>query len=145
MYLMEYRDEEMKLAGGGTFDVPKNVVLLGTMNTADRSLALVDFALRRRFAFLEMRPDLEWLKAWHAETDFPVDKLISVLGEVNKAIDDRHYELGTSFFLVDDLEVSFADIWETEVFPYLEEQLSLRGADADNYDVDAVMKRLGLL
>ena len=123
MYLLEYRDRAVPLAGGRQLQIPRNVRLLGTMNTADRSIALVDHALRRRFAFLALRPDYEVLERFHQreETGFPVDGLAHVLRAVNNQINDPNYEVGITFFMRNDLAEQIEDVWCMEVLPYLEE------------------------
>ena len=121
MYLLEYRDHDLTLAGGKVFRIPKNVRLLGTMNTADHSIALVDHALRRRFAFLQLKPDYDLLKRFQNDLGFNADGLVTVLRQVNQAINDPHFELGISFFLRESLEKEVKDIWEMEIEPYLDE------------------------
>jgi len=121
MYLLEYRDREIPLAGGGKFKIPANIYIIGTMNTADRSIAMVDHALRRRFAFIALYPNYQVLSTFHSETSFPIDGLIEILKKVNKQIVDKHYELGISFFLRHDLDEQLEDIWIMEIEPYLEE------------------------
>ncbi len=123
MYLLEYRDRKMPLAAGGWLQVPGNVRILGTMNTADRSIALVDHALRRRFAFLELRPDFELLRRKLAgqQDSVDVDALIRLLKQVNQTIGDSHYEVGISFFLRERLDTHLEEIWRMEILPYLDE------------------------
>jgi 5-methylcytosine-specific restriction protein B len=123
MYLLEYRDRDVPLAAGGRFDIPDNVRIIGTMNTADRSIALVDHALRRRFAFLALYPDYEILRRYHSshQTDFDIEPLIQVLKKLNREIDNRHYAVGITFFLLPELSRHIADIWQMEIEPYLEE------------------------
>ena len=121
MYLLEYRNESVELSGGGKFHIPENVRIIGTMNTADRSIALVDYALRRRFAFIRLAPDFEILRKFHEDSGFDVSELIGVLKELNAQIGDPHYEVGISFFLVDNLDDEVEDIWRMEIEPYLEE------------------------
>ena len=121
MYLLEYRDREIPLAAGGRFQIPSNVRILGTMNTADRSIALVDHALRRRFAFLALHPDYDILHQFHQATGFDSTPLIELLQRVNRQIGDRHYEVGISFFLRSDIRDQLEDIWRMEIEPYLEE------------------------
>ncbi len=121
MFLLEYRDREIPLAGGETLKVPKNVRILGTMNTADRSIALVDHALRRRFAFFQLYPDFGVLERHLKATGFPPDGLIKVLRRLNTKIADPHYEVGISFFFVENLAEHLEGIWKMEIEPYLEE------------------------
>ncbi len=121
MYLLEYRDREIHLAGGATFRVPANVRLIGTMNTADRSVALVDHALRRRFAFLALYPNYDLLRRFHEKTGFPAAGLIDTLQRLNRQIGDPHYAVGITFFLRWNLAEQVEDIWRMEVEPYLEE------------------------
>jgi 5-methylcytosine-specific restriction protein B len=126
MYLLEYRDQKVPLAGGGEekFFIPTNVRIIGTMNTADRSVTLIDHALRRRFAFWRLEPDHTFLRDYHQNTPAApwIADLVTVLEEVNRSIDNPDRSLGTSFFLTENLDPDVtADIWQTEIEPYLEE------------------------
>nr|MDJ0553778.1 AAA family ATPase [Microcoleaceae cyanobacterium MO_207.B10] len=124
MYLLEYRDAKIPLAGSGElFSIPENVRIIGTMNTADRSIALVDHALRRRFPFITLSPNYEILRQYHneTETDFSVEGLIEILEAVNQEINDPHYQVGVSFFLRENIDEEIQDIWQMEIEPYLEE------------------------
>jgi 5-methylcytosine-specific restriction protein B len=92
------------------FFVPPNVYILGMMNTADRSLALVDYALRRRFAFVRLRPAFnsegfaEYLAGADVASDL-VERIVERMGELNREIaEDRNnlgpgFEIGHSFFV----------------------------------------------
>lgn len=121
MFLLEYRDQAVPLAGGERFQIPDNVRIIGTMNTADRSIALVDHALRRRFAFLGLYPNYEVLRRFHANTGFSPEGLIGLLERLNAAINDRHYSVGISFFLSPNIKEEIEGIWQMEIEPYIEE------------------------
>jgi hypothetical protein len=123
MYLLEYRDQEIKLAGTNSyFTIPENVRIIGTMNTADRSIALVDHALRRRFAFITITPNYDLLRQYHQNnSDFPIEVFIKILQQLNQTINDPHYEVGVSFFLSSNLAEDLENIWTLEIEPYLEE------------------------
>jgi 5-methylcytosine-specific restriction protein B len=145
MYLLDDRDRTVKLASGEEFRIPINVRIIGTMNTADRSIALVDNALRRRFAFIPVYPNYEVLRQYHhrEETGFPVDKLTRILEDVNRAINNKHYELGISFFLTKTLAEDIQDIWQMEIEPYLEEYFFDNQAKMDEFLWDNIKTKLG--
>ncbi|MEG4426616.1 MULTISPECIES: AAA family ATPase [unclassified Microcoleus] len=129
MYLLDDRQDTgrfITLASGKLFRIPTNVRIIGTMNTADRSIALVDNALRRRFAFIPLSPNYKVLRHYHKtwQTGFPIARLnllIGILKDINVAINNKHYELGISFFLTKTLAEDIQDIWQMEIEPYLEE------------------------
>ncbi len=124
LYLLEYREKRIPLAGSNEeLAIPANVYILGTMNTADRSIALVDHALRRRFTFVTLSPDYNVLRVYLERQGLMADALISLLKGINAAIDDPHYEVGISFFMKDgaDLPATIEDVWKGEIEPYLEE------------------------
>lgn len=80
------------------FSVPDNVFLIGTMNTADRSLALMDTALRRRFDFTEMMPDTALL-ANKKVSNIALDTLLEVMNKRIEVLYDREHTLGHAFFM----------------------------------------------
>jgi 5-methylcytosine-specific restriction protein B len=121
MVLLEYRDASIPLASGGSFQIPANVRIIGTMNTADRSIALVDHALRRRFAFIHLPPNYDVLRQFHAPRAYDPEPLIRLLQRLNRQIADPHYFVGITFFLEPNLAEQLPDIWQLEIEPYLEE------------------------
>jgi hypothetical protein len=118
------------------FSVPANVYLLGLMNTADRSLAMVDYALRRRFVFFSLSPKFESpsfranLLALGAPSQF-VDRLVSRLSRLNAEIGDDTVNLGDGFAIghsyfcpletPPDWEQWYTDVVQLEVGPLLRE------------------------
>ena len=135
-FLLEYRDEdgednEMRLQySDQKLSLPKNLYIIGTMNTADRSIALVDLALRRRFHFVEFHPDKEpingllerYLKEKKVQD---MDWIVGVVDDANKQLPDQQdAAIGPTYFMKEDLDEEMADrIWKRNVIPYVEEQL----------------------
>ena len=142
MYLLEYRNKQMPLAGGGTLRIPTTVRIIGTMNTADRSIALVDHALRRRFAFLPLYPNYNTLQQFHANTGISVDGLVAVLKRLNSEISNPQYEIGISFFMRSDLDRQLADIWQMEIEPYLEEYFFDRPDKVDAFRWETIQSKV---
>lgn len=145
MYLLEYRANQIHLAGAGLFSIPENVRIIGTMNTADRSIALVDHALRRRFAFIELFPRYDLLLNYHAQhnPDLSIAGLLKVIQRLNSHI-DRHYQVGITFFFRPNLTAEIADIWEMEIVPYLDEYFFDQPDKVDLFRWEKVKDEIGL-
>ncbi len=129
MFLLEYRNEHVKLAySKDLFKIPSNVYLIGTMNTADRSLAIMDYALRRRFYFVDLPPKLDYLKSWLVDNkvQFEVKELIEKIEEANDQLEQlmrsSDYRIGHSFFMRKNLDGEMlGQILEYEIQPLLQE------------------------
>lgn len=104
---------------GQRFGVPPNLYIIGTMNTADRSIALLDLALRRRFTFMEVMPDAALLTAQVDDVDLA--KLLTRLNQRISALLDRDHQIGHSYLLnVDDMH-SLRFAWYHRIIPLLQE------------------------
>ena len=113
------------------FSVPSNVYIIGMMNTADRSLAIIDYALRRRFAFFDVRPAFKsplFLEKINYHKNSALPRLLEYVKELNDDIDDslgEDFEIGHSYFCVDeDTEIDHTWIESTieySLIPLLKE------------------------
>lgn len=105
------------------FGVPDNVYIIGTMNTADRSIALIDTALRRRFTFIEMQPDISVLQGINVDGV----EISNLLGKMNRRIEvlyDREHTIGHAYFMplkTNPTLAVLADIFEHRIIPLLQE------------------------
>lgn len=152
-FLLEYRDTPIDLMYSSDntepFTLPKNIVILGTMNTVDRSIALVDAAMRRRFAFVALHPSEEptqgLLRRWLAATGRPGDNA-DLLDELNARIVDPDFKIGPSYFMrpaVYDADGSgLKRVWRTAILPLLHEHhYGERNMDvAGRYGLPAIEK-----
>ena len=121
---------------GESFSVPRNVDIIGTMNTADRSLALLDTALRRRFEFVPVMPDardeqgapLAGLRVSSGEQVIDVPRLLDALNQRVEALYDRDHCIGHAYFTSlakvpdgDERLVALQQVFSTRILPLLEE------------------------
>jgi len=126
-FLLEYRDEHATLQySGDEFRLPPNLLLIGTMNTADRTIAILDAALRRRFYFVPFfpgRPPVDdllrrWLRANKPRLEWVAD----VVERTNRRLNDSHLAIGHSYFIDPELdEARVHEVWEHAILPTIEE------------------------
>ncbi len=131
------------LYSGEQFWVPSNVHIIGMMNTADRSLAMIDYALRRRFAFFEMEPAFssDGFRTYRTTIQNPkFDALVSTVENVNEAIAGdgslgSGFRIGHSYFCAPGIvdEAWLSDIVEFELIPLLKEYWFDEPSKAENW------------
>jgi 5-methylcytosine-specific restriction protein B len=130
-FLLEYRKERINLqySPDKTFALPPNLFIIGTMNTSDRSIALVDAAIRRRFAFVELHPQegmISGLLERYLKANGKPSLRADLLNALNDEIEDTNRDLmiGPSYFMKDHAETDegLEEIWKYELLPLLEEQ-----------------------
>ncbi|MCC9194431.1 AAA family ATPase [Arthrobacter sp. zg-Y916] len=129
-FLLEYRDQRINLQYNSDekFDLPPNLFIIGTMNTADRSIAMVDAAIRRRFAFVELHPQegmtsglLERFLEARGLDNRPAQLLNALNAEI--AMEDRDLMIGPSYFMKEHTgtDAGLKQLWKYELLPLLEE------------------------
>jgi|GEM_PF-907235 len=146
LFLLEYRRREVRLQywPDELFSLPPNLFLIGTMNTADRSIALVDAALRRRFYFVEFSPVKppvsEVLALWLDEHGLDPEPA-RLLDRLNREIDDDDFSIGPSYFMNRGGEQpNLEQIWERGIMPLLREHYYGTGWDPGRFSLDTVRK-----
>src|SRR5690554_4339375 len=102
------------------FSVPPNLYIIGTMNTADRSVEALDTALRRRFSFQEMMPNPELLNEIQIE-GINLERLLRTINERIEILVDRDHTIGHSYFLNVQSEEDLKDVFKDKVIPLLQE------------------------
>ncbi|MGW7302835.1 AAA family ATPase [Streptomyces sp. NPDC054829] len=136
-FLLEYRDRSVRLTySGDDFWLPRNLFVIGTMNTADRSIALVDAAMRRRFAFVELSPRTEptaGLLARWLEREGKDPEPAHLLDALNSRIDDPDFAIGPSYLMKPGAyrDGGLERVWRTKILPLLEEHHYGEGLDTD--------------
>ncbi|WP_113718094.1 McrB family protein [Arthrobacter dokdonensis] len=130
-FLLEYREQSINLQYNSeqTFVLPPNLFIIGTMNTSDRSIAMVDAAIRRRFAFVELHPQegmISGMLERFLEGNGKPLLRAELLNALNAEIEDtsRDLMIGPSYFMKAhaESEQGLSDIWKYELLPLLEEQ-----------------------
>ena len=149
-FLLEYRDEKIKLQydKAREFELPANLYIIGTMNTSDRSIALVDLALRRRFYFVSFDPHEPpvdgLLRRWLRKNSPDMEWVAEVVTKANERLGSRRAAIGPSYFMKDGLNENVVKrIWKHSVTPYIEEQLVGELDQLKNFELNALRSRSG--
>lgn len=144
-FLLEYRDQQLSLQySDAPFSLPDNLWVIGTMNTADRTIALLDTALRRRFHFVPFfpnRPPIDGLLRRWLEANEKGDLLwlADAVDAANAKLQDNNSALGPSYFLTKDLDEDWAKrIWQYSILPTIEEHYFTQPQLVQTFSLDAL-------
>jgi 5-methylcytosine-specific restriction enzyme B len=146
--MLEYRNYDVLLPySGERFQLPDNIYFLGTMNSADRSIALVDYALRRRFAFIEFPPRREVLVRYFDKYPPRISPsiVLNLFTALNRKIRSekslgKGFELGHAFFMEPDLDEEKLDwIWQFKVKPLLAEYYFDRPETLEEFNLEKLI------
>lgn len=149
LFLLEYRDEQVRTIyrPDDAFSLPDNLLIIGTMNTADRSIALVDAALRRRFHFIPFFPDdgeMEGLlQRWLERSKQPTwiaDLVVHVNSLLTDELGGPDLQIGPSYFMTDQVEERLPKIWKYNIEPMIQDQLFGQAEKIKAFSYDEVMK-----
>ena len=126
MYLLEYRDEPIDLQYSPGFRLPSNLLFIGTMNTADRSIRSIDIALRRRFQIFECPPDVHILERYYESNGTNhVPDLFTGFVRLNEQLEedlDKHHAIGHTFFMAKEMTTErLRWVWKRQIGPLIEE------------------------
>jgi 5-methylcytosine-specific restriction enzyme B len=151
-YLLEYRDSSISLqySPEREFTLPPNLFIIGTMNTADRSIARLDTAMRRRFAFVELHPQVPpvqgLLARWLDRHGLPAEAA-SLLDELSARIADADAAIGPSYLMdkriyakPDGLE----QVWQYQIMPLLEDLFYGQHDLAERYGLASLRKTIAV-
>ena len=142
-FLLEYRGETVTLMYGGRQSLPKNLLIIGTMNTADRSITSLDSALRRRFYIRDLRPDQPpvdgSLRRLLQQRAPQLGWLADLLDRANSLIGDRDQYVGPSHFMGKEIDETWARrAWQYSVMPTLHELFYSRPERAEELEFDVL-------
>jgi MoxR-like ATPase len=141
-FLLEYRDRDIQLQySDEPFRMPENLYFIGTMNSADRSIGLIDSALRRRFHFVSFYPTEDVMKNllrdWLEKNAPSVSWIATAVDNANRELGNPDFAIGPSHFMKKDLTEDLArKIWRRSIIPYVEDFFFNQKEKAKDYDLD---------
>jgi 5-methylcytosine-specific restriction protein B len=147
-FLLEYRDSSISLqySPDKEFTLPQNLFIIGTMNTADRSIARIDTAMRRRFSFVELDPRIPpvqgLLARWLSFNNLP-NEPARLLDELNRRLGDADAAIGPSYLMKPSVYArpdGLERVWQYEIMPLLEDLFYGQRDLAETYGLESLHK-----